>query len=188
MRAEIDERVRWYEFYEELAFRNHDALRSQQVIEKDLEIEAKFEEATRYLFAEKLNHTPLQQSGTSRPDGLLSLQSMYLMWDNKSKESPGLVHLKDHLTQFDGYIAKAEKSVPVFLVIAPAFTDESETEAIRYHSQHFDRDIVLITASELKDLAEEWSSEKNRRREEPFPLGLLAATGRFDRARLGKLL
>ena len=182
--AEPDERARWYEFYEELARRDYDALRSQHVIDKDIEIEAKFEEATRYLFARKLKHTPLQQAGTNHPDGLLSLQNMYLMWDNKSKEGP--VHLKEHLAQFDNYMEHADKGVPVFLVIAPEFTEESESEAIRYHSQHFNRNIVLITSGELKELAEEWASETNKNREEPFPLGLLAATGRFDRRRLGK--
>ena len=65
-------------------------------------------------------------------------------------------------------------SVPIFLVIAPDFTDDSEAEAVRYHASDVDRNIALITAKELKDVAEEWSSEKNREREEPFTLGLLA--------------
>ena len=155
------------------------------MVDKDLEIESKFEEATRYLFDEKLNQTPLQQRGTNHSDGLLSLQSSYLMWDNKSKESP--VNLRDHITQFDGYMQKADKDVPVFLVIAPSFTEDSEAEATRYHAQHFSRNFALITSSELKSLAEEWASDKNKKREEPFPLGLLASTGRFDRKRLGKL-
>jgi len=182
---EVDERSNWYEFYEELASRNYETLRSQHLIEKDLEIEAKFEDATEFLFAEKLNHTPLQQAGSNHPDGLLSLGPNYLMWDNKSKESP--VNLRDHLRQFDEYMDQGNKPVPVFLVIAPAFTDDSESEAIRYHARHFDRNITLITASELKSLAEEWSSESNKTRDEPFPLGLLAAAGRFDRSRLGRL-
>ena len=185
LEVEPDQRAHWYEFYEELAFRKHDLLRGQHIIDKDLEIEAKFEDATRYLFAEKLNHTPLQQRGSNHPDGLLSLQSNYLMWDNKSKETP--VNLKDHIAQFDGYMNGADKPVPVFLVIGPDFTDESETEALRYHAQHMDRNIVLLTAADLRSLAEEWSSPKNKNREDSFALGLLAATGRFDRKRLGKL-
>ena len=103
------------------------------------------------------------------------------MWDNKSKESP--VNLKDHIGQFDGYMNKADKPVPIFLVIAPEFTIESEEVAMRYHAQHFDRNLSLITAHELKSLAEEWSSD-NSHREESFPLGLPAATGRFNRGRL----
>jgi len=183
-----DERARWYEFFEQLAIRNYETLRAQHIIEKDIEIESKFEDATRYIFAEKLKHVPLQQEGTNHPDGLLSLESMFLMWDNKSKENPGLVNLKEHITQFDGYMNKSDKPVPIFLVIAPGFTEESEIEAIHYHAQHFERNIVLITANELRNLAEEWVSENNRNREEPFPLGLLASTGRFNRKILGKLI
>ncbi|MQF49086.1 hypothetical protein FIM08_04240 [SAR202 cluster bacterium AC-647-N09_OGT_505m] len=182
---EIDERASWYDFYAELASRSHDVLRLQHIIEKDLEIEAKFENATEYLFAEKLNHRPLRQPGSNNPDGLISLGNNYVMWDNKSKESP--VNLRDHLRQFDEYMDQADKPVPIFLVIGPRFSPESEAESIRYHARHFDRNIALITANELKDLAEEWSSTSNNNRDEPFPLGLLAATGRFDRARLGKL-
>ena len=180
-----DERATWYEYFEELATRNYDLLRSQDVIAKDLEIESKFEEATNYLFSEKLKHTPLKQPGSNHPDGLLSLGSYYLMWDNKSKESP--VSLRDHVKQFDGYMEAAEKSVPIFLVIGPAFSDESEIEAIRYRAEHFDRAITLITAAELRDLAEEWASPENKRREEPFPLGLLGVNGRYSRSQLGKI-
>lgn len=185
--AHQDERALWYEFYTQLAARERDALRAQQLIEKDNEIESKFEHATQYLFQTKLGHTPLKQSGTDHPDGLLSLRSDYLMWDNKSKDPPGLFHLKDCVPQFDRYMSQADKRVPIFLVIAPGFTDESEVEAIKYHAEHFDRNIVLITAAELKALAEEWASPQNKNRETPFPLGLLSASGRYDRKRLGKL-
>ena len=182
---EVDERELWYDFYVELASRDYDTLRSQHIIDKDLEIESKFEDATEFLFAEKLNHTPLQQAGSNHPDGLLSLGANYLMWDNKSKERP--VNLGDHLRQFDAYMDQADKPVPVFLVIGPTFTEQSEADAVRYHAQHFDRTTTLITAGELKLLAGEWSSPENKNREEPFPLGLLAATGKFDRSRLGKI-
>lgn len=185
VKHEDDERATWYEFFEELARRDYDGLRSQAIISKDLEIESKFEEATEYLFLEKLNHTPLKQPGSNHPDGLLSLGSHYLMWDNKSKESP--VNLRDHISQFDSYMDNAEKPVPIFLVIGPAFTEESESEAIQYRAQHFGRAITLITAGELRELAEEWAHPENKRRDEPFPLGLLGANGRYSRNQLGKL-
>jgi len=186
MVVEVDERAIWYDFFEELARRDHESLRAQHLIDKDLEIESKFEDATSYLFDNLLHHTPLLQRGSNHADGLLSLQSNYLMWDNKSKESP--VNLKDHISQFDGYMNQADKPVPVFLVIGPEFTDDSEAEAVRYHARHFDRNIVLITAKELKNLATEWSSERNKSRDESFNLGLIAATGRFNRGSLGKIV
>ena len=185
LEQEADERANWYNYFEQLSAREYDTLRSQHVIEKDLEIETKFEQATEYLFDEKLKHTPLRQPGTNHPDGLLSLGTNYVMWDNKSKESP--VSLKDHIRQFDSYMNNADKPVPIFLVIGPSFTPESDSEAVRYHAQHFDRNISLITAQELRSLAEEWSSDDNNRREEPFPLGMLAGTGRFNRGRIGEI-
>ncbi len=74
-----DARATWYDFYESLATRDYDSLRTQEIISKDLEIEKKFEEATNYLCSEKLKHTPLKQPGSNHPDGLLSLGSYYLM-------------------------------------------------------------------------------------------------------------
>ncbi|HHX94878.1 MAG TPA: SAP domain-containing protein, partial [Clostridia bacterium] len=159
-----DERKIWYDMYKELAFRDYDFLRSHNVISKDVEIESKFEEATSYLFQFKLNHTPLKQVGTNHPDGVLSFKDMYVMWDNKSKEQPGKVSLKEHLKQFHDYMEKSDKAVPIFLVIAPDFTEDSEAIALKYTAKHFGRNIVLIKAEELKDLAEEWNHETNRQR------------------------
>ena len=183
-----DERTVWYEMYEELAVRDYPLLRAQGIITKDSEVDSKFEEATAYLFQHKLNHTPLKQAGTNHPDGLLSFKDMYVMWDNKSKEKPGLVDLKEHIKQFHEYMEKADKTVPIFFVIAPGFTDESELAAFQYTSEHLARNIVLITAQELKNLAEKWNSKENKRRDEPFPLGLFARTGRFNATILQKYL
>ena len=185
LESEADERAMWYEFYEELAARDRAALRAQHIVDKDIEMESRFEDATNFLFAEKLKHQPLRQPGSEHCDGIISFRSGYLMWDNKSSESA--VNLAQHIDQFDRYIEKADKPVPIFLVIGPDFTDNSEVLTIRHHSEHFDRNIVAITASEIKKLAEEWASPDNKNREEPFPLGLLAAPGRFVRERIGDL-
>src|SRR5699024_4783507 len=50
-----DERSRLYDFYEELASRDYKSLRVNKIINKDVEVENHFEEATRYLFEKKLN-------------------------------------------------------------------------------------------------------------------------------------
>lgn len=178
-----DERTTWYDMYDAMAVRDCTTLRAHHIISKDIEVERKFEDATAYLFEQKLNHGPLKQAGTNHPDGLLSFKDMYFMWDNKSKESD--VSLKDHLKQFHDYMEKADKPVPVFMVIAPSFTQESELLAVQYTAENLGRNIVLITAVELKTLAEEWNGQQNKRREEPFPLGLFARAGRFNRALLG---
>jgi len=173
-----DPREQWYEYFIELAGRDLQKLRGQHVVEKDNEVDKCFEEATAYLFENKLNHTPLHQTGTEHCDGKVSFRDTYIMWDNKSSGMP--VHLKDHIRQFDAYMEQSDKPVPVFLVIAPAFTAESAVLALEYTSQHIGRNIALVQADELKELAELWSSEDNKRNSEPFPLGLFARPGRFD--------
>lgn len=79
----------------------------------------------------------------------------------------------------------ANKPVPIFLVIAPDFTEDSEKVAFNYTAENINRNIVLINAKELKELAEEWASPDNKKHDEPFPLGLLARSGRFNRSLLG---
>jgi hypothetical protein len=182
---EEDERKIWYDVFEALAYRDRQLLRAEGVIDKDLEIESKFEKATEYLFEKRLNHKPLNQPGTNKPDGLLSFKDMYIMWDNKSKEAPGEVDLNSHLNQFHGYMQASNKHVPIFLVIAPDFSPNSEAVAVRYAAENIGRNIVLIKASDLKALAEEWASDGNKKKDEPFPLGLLARSGRFTREVIG---
>ncbi|MCD6595222.1 hypothetical protein J7L68_06070 [bacterium] len=183
-----DPRAVYYEHFVELAFRERELLRAKNLIEKDLQIEHYFEQATQYLFENKLNHNPLNQPGSNRPDGLISFKDMYLMWDNKSKEKPGLVNLKDHIKQFDGYMNNSDKPVPIFLVIAPDFTPESELLAFTYSAEKINRNIVLITAAELKAISEKWSSKNNKHRDEPFPLGLFGNSGRFNKKIIDQLI
>jgi hypothetical protein len=183
-----DPRELYFEHFLDLANRNRDLLRAKKIIDKDIEIEHLFEQATSYLFEKMLNHTPLNQPGSNRPDGLVSFKDMYLMWDNKSKEEPGQVCLKDHIKQFDTYIDNSDKHVPIFLVIAPDFTPDSELLAIQYSAEKIGRNIVLITAMELKSIAEKWHDEKNKRRDEPFPLGLFGSSGRFNLKTVKKLI
>lgn len=169
-----DEREVLYTYYEELASRNLKVLRQQGIIDKDLETERKFEQATNYLFETILKNKPLILTGTEHPDGMLSFNDKLIMWDNKSKETP--VHLLDHIKQFDRYIRQSDKPVAVFMVIAPDFTEESITEAAKYSLLN-DTMILLITAKELKEIAEAW---KKKHLNEIFPLGYFKQNGRFN--------
>jgi len=110
--------------------------------------------------------------------GALSYQDRLIFWDNKSKETE--VNLKDHLGQFDGYIRNSDKQVAVFLVIGPAFIDESSVLAMQYLVEN-GTTIALITAAELKSLAEEWAGRRGGSSDAPFPLGYLVQPGRFNR-------
>ena len=96
------------------------------------------------------------------------------MWDNKSKETA--VNLKDHIQQFERYINTSDKDVTVFMVIAPDFTPQSIQECVDF-SLYNDTQILLITAEELKTVAETWVKKHPG---EIFNLGYFKQNGRFD--------
>ena len=157
-----------------LARRDLKFLRANNIIEKDLQCEHYFEDATNYIFEKMLMNKPLTLTGTEHPDGKLTFKDKYIMWDNKSKESA--VNLKDHIQQFDRYIKTSDKDVVVFMVIAPEFTPQSVQECVDY-SLNNDTQILLITADELMAVAEAWNKKHNG---EMFNLGYFKQNGRFD--------
>jgi len=169
-----DEREAWFNHFEEFGSRNYAFLRAQELIEKDLEVESKFEKATDFLFEMKLGHRPLPLPGSEQPDGCLALKEGVLFWDNKSKETQ--CDLRKHLSQFDRYFRKSEKTVYALLVIAPDFTPESHNVAVAHEIQTGNK-LALITAQELKEIASRWSGSSKR--DDPFPLRYFAITGRF---------
>lgn len=169
-----DTREKLVAVYGELARRDLKYLRANNIITKDLQCEHYFEDATNYIFEKMLLNKPLTLTGTEHPDGKLSFKDKYIMWDNKSKETA--VNLKDHIQQFDKYIKSSEKDVVVFLVIAPEFTPQSVQECVDY-SLNNDTQILLITADELKTVAELWNK---KHKAEIFNLGYFKQNGRFD--------
>ncbi len=169
-----DTREKLVSVYNELACRDLKFLRANNIIEKDLQCEHLFEDATDYIFEKMLMNKPLTLTGTDHPDGKLSFKDKYIMWDNKSKETA--VNLKDHILQFDRYIKTSDKDVVVFMVIAPEFTAQSVQECVDY-SLNNDTQILLITANELKTVAENWAK---KHKGEIFNLGYFKQNGRFD--------
>lgn len=175
-KTENDDRAVLYHFYCDLASRSLSNLRQQGIISKDLDCEHKFEEATNYIFEKIFRIKPLMMSGTEHPDGILSFNDKLIMWDNKSKETP--VSLAEHIKQFDRYIKNSTKPVSVFMVIGPAFTADSVKDCAKY-AMSSDTLILLITAEELKTLAEKWS-KRHATDAEVLPLGIFKQNGRFN--------
>lgn len=169
-----DEREKLINIFGQLASRDLKFLRANDIITKDLQCEHLFEDATNYLFEKMLLNKPLTLTGSDHPDGKLSFKDKYIMWDNKSKESA--VNLRDHIQQFDRYIKTSDKEVVVFMVIAPEFTPQSVQECVDY-SLNNDTQILLITAEELKTVAEKWVKNHEG---EMFNLGYFKQNGRFD--------
>ena len=71
---------------------------------------------------------------------------------------------------------KSNKEVAVFMVIAPDFIEQSIQTVVDY-SLNNDTQILLITANELKTVAELWIK---KHKGEIFNLGYFKQNGRFD--------
>jgi hypothetical protein len=78
------------------------------------------------------------------------------MWDNKSKENVYLFP-QSNLRQFKSYIRDSKKRVSCFLIIVPGLGENIEKNAykLKVESQS-DTDVALITAEDLKWVAENW--------------------------------
>ena len=186
-RVTKDEREVWYSNYELLASRAYAELRAKKIINKDLEIEHLFEDATGFLFEARLHVVCDRMQKDNRADGRLPLENgQSLLWDCKSAE--GLVNLQDHLeTQFDSYLRKERESGKqplAFLVIGPAFTPQSIKLAHQYKART-NWDVALITAEGLKHLADRWTAMEP---DKPFPIRLLNRTEVLDKERAEFLL
>lgn len=171
---------RYYQYFVELAARDRENLLTNKVIRKDRDMEGAFEEATRFLFTEKLGLDLENQPGSDHCDGCLRFgkQRELFMWDNKSKETV-YSFPPTHLRQFKRYIRDATERVSCFLIIVPEIADGAERNAARLKVEcGTDTDVALITAEDLLWIAEQWAS---RARNEPFSLDVFNMTGILSR-------
>ncbi|OWK37635.1 hypothetical protein FRUB_06755 [Fimbriiglobus ruber] len=186
-RVTKDSREEWYANYELLAGRAYAELPAKRLINKDLDIEHMFEDATAFLFEARL-HVPCDMTRKdNKADGKLQLDNTQcLLLDCKSAEAA--VNLQDYLdTQFDGYLRKERDSgkQPLgFLVIAPGFTPQSLRLAYQYKARTT-WDVALITAEGLRHLADRWVIAEPQK---PFPVRLLNRTDIIDKERAEILL
>ncbi|MFW6311084.1 MAG: SAP domain-containing protein [Nanoarchaeota archaeon] len=152
-----DPREIYYNYIEELANREYKQLRGNNIIDKDLSVEHYFEEATNFLFEKILGHTPTKMKGNDNPDGRLICENdEVILWDNKSCESDYNFPDK-HFNQFKRYIREEKNRVTLFLIIAPSFTSDCLINAQKLKAQsNDDTDVGLITAKNIKFVAENW--------------------------------
>ena len=152
-----DPRELYFNYIEELANRDYNQLRGNNIIDKDLSVEHYFEEATSFLFEELLEHNPTKMKGNNNPDGKLICENDdVILWDNKSSESDYNFPDK-HFDQFKRYIQEEKSRVTLFLVIAPSFTSNCLMKAQKLKAQSKeDTDVGLITAKDIKFVAENW--------------------------------
>lgn len=176
-----DERARYYDFFEELASRDYKSLRVNKIINKDVEVEHYYEEATRYLFEKKMGLELMEMTGSKHADGRLKHNSKeVVLWDNKSTEKS--YHFpEEHFEQFLGYIRADSMRPTLFLVITYDYTPEAVAQAqkLKAYSEQ-DTDVALITAADLKFVAEEWKTYSGKKEPE-FNLQVFNLTGELDR-------
>src|SRR5690625_5053203 len=159
-----DERARLYDFYEEIASRDYKTLRVNKVIEKDIEVDNYFEEATRYIFERKFGLNLDEMEGTRHADGKIQFNGTdVVLWDNKSTEKP-YTFPENHFNQFLRYIRSEEMRVTLFLVIVHDYTKEAVEQAQKLKAfSEQDSDVALIRASDLVYVAEQWKSYSDRK-------------------------
>lgn len=117
-----DERARLYDFYESLSARDYKTLRINKIIEKDVQVDNYFEEATRYLFNLKLGLNLMEMEGARHADGKVQFSSTeVILWDNKSTEEPYTFPDKD-FKQFLRYIRSDKMRVTLFLIVVHDYT------------------------------------------------------------------
>lgn len=176
-----DHRSRYYDFFEDLAARNYKLLRTNKIIDKDLDIENNFEEATQFLFEKQLKLDLVKMNGSKHADGKLHYSSKeVILWDNKSVEE--IYNFPEaHYDQFLGYIRSDTMRVTLFLIITADYSNEaiSKAQKLKAFSEQ-DTDVALISASDLKYVAEHWQEYSNSK-EPTFNLQVFNLTGELNR-------
>lgn len=179
-----DERARLYDFYDELAARDYKALRVNKIIEKDVQVDNYFEDATRYIFERKLGVVLMEMKGSRHADGKAQFKSTdVLLWDNKSTEKP-YSFPESHFKQFLRYIRTEEQRVTLFLIIVHDYTSEAVSQAQKLKAfSGEDTDIALIKATDLIYVAEQWKTYSDQVEPE-FNLQVFNITGELTRSLL----
>ena len=166
-----------------MAKRDLQNLLGKNIVKQERDIDLAFEEATRFIFEEKLNHKVINQEGTEHSDGCLKFKNGdLLLWDNKSLDNEKYTFPNSHLRQFKRYIRdisnKGER-VSCFLIIVPDFEESAKNNALKLkYESGSDTDISIISAENLKMIAEEWTKNKNKN---DFNLQVFNTTGLLTR-------
>ncbi|ARF16110.1 SAP domain-containing protein [Sporosarcina ureae] len=176
-----DHRSRLFDFYEELAARDYKSLRVNKVIDKDIEVDNYFEEATRYIFERKLGIDVLAMEGTRHADGKLQFSKQeVVLWDNKSTEE-AYNFPENHFNQFLRYIRSEKMRVTLFLIIVQDYTKEAIAQAQKLKAfSEEDTDVALIKATDLKYVAEQWQTFSDQK-QPIFNLQVFNMTGELTR-------
>lgn len=142
-----------------------------------------FEEATATIFEEAFNleSTNLlgQRASGTVADWEIEQDGQWLLWDNKRRSEPYKLasttraKIKDYIDT-----KNSQHDVEWFLLIAPAFADSAEKNALKLKKQT-GVDIRLLTANDLRSLAEFWQ-DRFSGDGQSLPLSIFYGAGEFE--------
>ena len=170
----------YYDYLVELASRQYGVLRAASVIEQDQNVDRAFERGVRYAFSSLLGYPVIRFTGSAHADGgVVAKKGRMVLWDCKSALKPYAL-TEPKCAQFLQYVAKEDPNVVCpFLVFSGEFTGDSEARALALKARcRPGTEIALMTAADLKWLADKWSTEYPGKR---LPLDVLAHSGLLNR-------
>jgi len=180
-----------FSIYEDLSKQNKNAYRDVGIDDKQISlptITADFERATLYIFESIFRLTVKRQTpGREEPDGIIKEDNI-ILYECKTVLSPPYELPIAHRDQFRRYIKDqydklephAKTALKCFILIAHSFGDKIEDILAQIKIEPY-IPFCLITASDLKFIAENWLTEQKGR---VLPTSMLIFQGRYTRDKL----
>ncbi len=169
----------YYDYLVELATRQYDVLRTAGIIQNDQNVDRAFERGVRYAFATLLGHPAIEFIGNAHADGGVSAtKGRMALWDCKSSLRPYAL-TEPKCAQFLQYVHREVPNVvSPFLVFSGEFTADSPPRALALKANcPPGTEVALMTAKDLKWLADRWNKEFPDKR---LPLDVLAHSGELN--------
>jgi len=180
-----------FSIYEDLSKQNKNAYRDIGIDDKDISLPtmtADFERATKYIFESIFRlSVKTQTPGREEPDGVIKEDNI-ILYECKTVLSPPYEMPITHRDQFRRYIKDqydklephAKTALKCFILIAHSFGEKIEDILAQIKIEPY-IPFCLITASDLKFIAENWLSEQKGR---TLPTSVLIFQGRYTRDKL----
>ena len=180
-----------FSIYEDLSKQNKNAYRDIGIDDKDISLPtmtADFERATKYIFESIFRLTVKRQTpGREEPDGIIKEDNI-ILYECKTILSPPYELPIAHRDQFRRYIKDqynklephAKTALKCFILIAHSFGDKTEDILAQIKIEPY-IPFCLITASDLKFIAENWLTGQKGR---VLPTSMFIFQGRYTRDKL----
>ena len=180
-----------FSIYEDLSKQNRNAYRDIGIDDRDVSLPtmtSDFERATKYIFESIFRLTVKTQTpGREEPDGVIKEDNI-ILYECKTILFPPYELPIAHRDQFRRYIKDqydklephAKTALKCFIIIAHSFDDEIEDKLAQMKVEPY-VPFCLITASDLKFIAEKWLKEQEGR---VLPTSILIYQGRYTKDKL----